>query len=162
MATTKVVEEFNLDAKVTVKNIANWTVGFVRLTDGNGDISIAPNGQIRLTRNEIISQVQSGNKLLAGIDGMGSHATLFIDDTPTRVELDFDSEDGKKKQLCFNDELVSKVFSLKTQAAFEKSFVESFVTRAEKYAVIQSIKKLKINDHSKITFAEKYTGYSVE
>ena len=162
MATTKVVEEFNLDAKVTVKNIANWAVGFVRLTDGNGDISIAPNGQIRLTRNEIISQVQSGNKLLVGIDGMGSHATLFIDDAPTRVELDFDSEDGKKKQLCFNDELVSKVFSLKTQAAFEKSF-EGYQKLAKKYPELiypidgsKSIKEVT-NDvmkilHNKIKF----------
>ena len=30
---TKVVEELNLEEKVTVKNIANWTVGFRRKTE---------------------------------------------------------------------------------------------------------------------------------
>ena len=159
---TKVVEELNLEEKVTVKNIANWAVGFRRKTEMEGDISIAPNGQVRLSRNEIIAQVQTDNKLFSGTDGMGSHATLFIDDEATRKELDFDSEDGKRKQLVFSDELVKNVFAIKSQSAFEKNFQETFFTRAEKYAVIQAIKRLKINDYSKIRFAEKYTEYSVD
>ena len=57
------VEELNLDAKVTVRNIAGWTVGFARIADGYGDVTITPNGSTRLSRNEIISQVQSGNRL---------------------------------------------------------------------------------------------------
>ena len=154
---TKVVEELNLEEKVTVKNIANWTVGFRRKTEMEGDISIAPNGQVRLSRNEIIA-----NKLFSGTDGRGSHATLLIDDEATRKELDFDSEDGKSKQLVFSDELVKNVFAIKSQSAFEKTFRETFFTRAEKYAVIQAIKRLKINDYSRIRFAEKYTEYSVD
>ena len=109
---TKVVEELNLEEKVTVKNIANWTVGFRRKTEMEGDISIAPNGQVRLSRNEIIAQVQTDNKLFSGTDGRGSHATLLIDDEATRKELDFDSEDGKSKQLVFSDELVKNVFAV--------------------------------------------------
>lgn len=159
---TKVVEELNLEEKVTVKNIANWTVGFRRKTEMEGDISIAPNGQVRLSRNEIIAQVQTDNKLFSGTDGRGSHATLLIDDEATRKELDFDSEDGKSKQLVFSDELVKNVFAIKSQSAFENTFRETFFTRAEKYAVIQAIKRLKINDYSRIRFAEKYTEYSVD
>lgn len=155
-----VMEELNLDKKITIKNIAGWGVSFSRKTE-IGDVDIAPGGSARLSRNEIITQVQGGNTLLSGIDGLGSHATIYIDDAPTRVELGFDSEDGKVKQEVFTDEKVKEVFSLKTQKAFEKRFVEAFCTRAEKYAVINAIKRLGLNDYNRIRFAEKYTGYSM-
>lgn len=154
-------EELNLDQKVIVKNLAGWKVGFARI-DGIGDVSISAEGNTRLSRYEIISQVQNGNKLFVGIDGNGSHATLYIDDTPTRKEVGFDSEDGKEKQIVLTDEIVKQIFSLKTQNAFEKNFVKTIKTRAEKYAVIQAIKRLRINDYSKIRFAEEYTGYKVQ
>ena len=83
-------EELNLETKVTVKSIADWTVGFARRADGYGDITIAPKGSVRLSRNEIITQVQNGNKLFAGIDGVGSHPTLIIEDAPTRIEVGFE------------------------------------------------------------------------
>lgn len=157
MAETK---ELNLEQKVTIKSIAGWTTGFARRADGIGDITIAPNGSVRLSRNEIITQVQNGNKLLSGVDGLGSHATLIIDDAPTRVECGFESEDGKtKKQLVFSEEEMTRIFSLKTQAAFERAFKEAICTRAEKYAVIEFLKQGKINDYQKIRFAENYTGF---
>ena len=46
--------------------------------------------------------------------------------------------------------------------AFEKNLAEIIQTRAEKYAVIQAIKRLKINDYSKIRFVEDYTGFKVQ
>ena len=101
-------EELNLDTKVTVKSIADWTVGFARRADGYGDITISPKGSIRLSRNEIITQVQNGNKLFTGLDGKGSHATLIIEDSPTRIEVGF--EDGvENKQKVFSDELVRNI-----------------------------------------------------
>lgn len=161
MADTNANEELNLDQKVTVKNIAGWSVGFARI-DGIGDVTITAEGSTRLSRNEIISQVQNGNRLFTGTDGSGSHATLYIDDAPTRKEIGFDSEDGKDKQVVFNDAAITKVFTLKTQSAFEKNLAEIIQTRAEKYAVIQAIKRLKINDYSKIRFVEDYTGFKVQ
>lgn len=161
MADTNVNEELNLDQKVTVKNIAGWSVGFARI-DGIGDVTITAEGSTRLSRNEIISQVQNGNRLFTGTDGNGSHATLYIDDAPTRKEIGFDNEDGKDKQVVFNDVAITKVFALKTQSAFEKNLAEIIQTRAEKYAVIQAIKRLKINDYSKIRFVEDYTGFKVQ
>lgn len=154
-------EELNLDTKVTVKNIAGWVVGFSRKDGFGGDISIAPNGTMRLSRAEIIAQVQSGNRLFTGLDGMGSHATLFIDDALTRVEVEFDSEDGKKTQNVFSDEKVKSLFAL-TPAKFQKEFKEAICTRAEKYAVIDAIKRLKINDFEKMRFVEDYTGYKIQ
>lgn len=155
-------EELNLDTKVTIRNIAGWTVGFARIVENHGDVSIVADGSVRLSRNEIIAQVQNGNKLFCGIDGNGGHATIFIDDAPTRVYLDFDSEDGKRKQNIFTDAKVKTLFDMKKQADFEKKFIEEITTRAEKYAVMQAIKRLNLNDFSKIRFAEKHTGYRMD
>lgn len=154
------VRELDLDKKVTVRSIAPWKTTFPRVTEV-GDVIIAPNGTQRLSRNEIIAQHQSGNRLFNGVDGNGSHATLFIDDELTRREIGFESEDGKVKQNVFSDELVKKVFDYRTQQAFETHFKESFITRSEKYAAIDAIKRLKINDYNKIRFAEEYTGFKL-
>ena len=155
-------EDLNLDARVTVKNIAGWTVGFSRVADGVGDVNITPNGSARLSRNEIIAQVQNGNKLFLGTDGAGSHATIYIDDAPTRIWLDFESEDGSRKQDVFSDVKMKSLFDIKTQKSFESKFPAAICTRAEKYAAIQAIKRLQLNDFNKIRFVENYTGYKVE
>lgn len=157
---TESVEELNLDAKVTVRNIAGWTVGFARIADGYGDVTITPNGSTRLSRNEIISQVQSGNRLFTGVDGKGSHATLIIEDKATRIEVDFETE--SEEQVLFSDDKVKRLFELKTQNTFENHFVNEIKTRAEKYAAMQTIKKSQLNDYAKIRFVEKYTGYKLE
>lgn len=148
-------EELNLDKQVTVKSIAGWKTGFERILSV-GDVNIAPNGSVRLTRNEIISQVQSGNKLLGGIDGEGSHATLLIEDAATREYLNFNGEN------VFSDERVKDIFALKSRQAFENACANTFITRAEKYALIQAIKRLKINDYSKIRYIEAYSGFKLE
>lgn len=157
MSEKRVQEELNLDAKVTVKNIADWNVGFVRRVDGYGDVSIAPKGSIRLSRNEIIAQVQSGNKLFTGTDGFGSHATLYIDDAPTRKEVGFETDDTLQK-MFFNVS-IKDLFSIKKQADFEAKFVDLIYTRAEKSAVMEAMKKTGVNDFAKIRFAEQHTGY---
>lgn len=154
-------KELNLDTKVTVKSLAGWDTGFERRVDGMGDVNIAPEGTTRLSRNEIIAQVQTGNKLFSGIDGLGNHATLYINDKATRVELGFESEDGKTKQEFLDEDKVKKLFDIKTYDRFETAFMDAVQTRAEKYAVMQMIKKLKLNDYSKIRFAETYTGFKM-
>lgn len=154
-------KELNLDTKVTVKNIAAWKVGFARRADGYGDISISPGGSVRLSRNEIISQVQNGNKLFTGTDGLGSHATLYINDAPTRVEVGFEEAKGAK-QLIFTNIDVKKLFAIGTQDKFEEEFKRFIYTRAEKFAIIEAMKKEKVNDYSKIRFVEEYTGYKYQ
>lgn len=151
-------EELNLDTKVTVKSIADWTVGFARRADGYGDITISPKGSIRLSRNEIITQVQNGNKLFNGLDGKGSHATLIIEDSPTRIEVGFEDGAGNNQKV-FSDKLVLELFEIYSTEEFQMKFKENIRTRAEKYAVIDAIKRLGINDYSKIRFVEEYTGF---
>ncbi len=156
-----VKEELNLDTKVSIKSIADCLTGFSRI-ESVGDVSIPPNGTYRLSRSEIIAQVQNGNVLFCGIDGQGSHATIFIDDKPTRIEVGFDSEDGKRSQAIFSEQLVKDIFNKKNQAEFESAFKEAFKTRAERRSVMAALKKLGINDYAKIKFAEDYTGHKLQ
>lgn len=153
-------EELKLDEKVSVRSIAGWSTGFARI-EGYGDLTIPPFGTTRLSRSEIISQVQNGNRLFTGTDGRGSHATLIVDDKPTRIEVDFESEDGKKEQNVFSDAKIKELFSLKTLNAFKKNFEQAVYTRAEKYAAINAIRRLKLNDYDKIRFVEEYSGYKL-
>lgn len=153
-------EELNMDQKVTVRNLAGWTVGFRRI-ETQGDVTIPKEGTVRLSRSEIIAQIQSGNRLFIGIDDRGSHATLYIEDELTRLEVEFDSKEEKRTQLILNSDLVKKLFDYKTMKTFEEKLHEYVVTRAEKFAITQIIKKLKLNDHEKIRMIENYTGYKV-
>ena len=150
--------ELNLDQKVTLKNIAGWTVGFRRI-ESDGDVTIPPEGSARVTRSEIIAQAQNGNRLITGVDDMGSHATIYIDDEATRKEIDFETD--AKKQNILTVESVKKLFEYKTIKTFEEKLKELIVTRAEKYAIIQIIKREKINDYEKVRIVENYTGFSV-
>lgn len=155
-----IVEELNLEQKVTIKSIANWTTGFKRI-ETNGDVTIPPNGTVRLQRSEIIAQIQNGNRLLLGVDDRGSHATLYVDDKPTRIEVDFDSEDGTVTQAVLTIDAVKKLFDYKTMKTFETKLQELIVTRAEKHAIANIIRKEKINDHEKVRVVENYTGVSI-
>ena len=152
-------DELNLDTKVTVKNLSNWKVTFARRHDGVGDVVIVENGQYRLSRNEIQAQIDVGNKLFSGIDGMGSHASLYIEDAPTRRFVGFESEGHK--QAVINDESVKELFKMSFEN-FKDELPKRVVTRAEKYYLMKAIDRLGINDYKKIVFASQYTGYKIQ
>ena len=156
--TTVIEEDLNLDAKVTVKNLAGWDVTFARLQDGHGDVVIVANGQQRLSRNEVIAQVNNNNKLFTGSDTVGSHATVYIDDAATRKLLGFE-QDGKPQKV-FTEKLVKDLFNM-SQEKYETALPKYIRTRAEKYALIETIKKLRLNDYAKMVFASEYTGYKL-
>lgn len=149
------IDNLNLDEAVTVRNISDWNVSFVKRHE-SGDMRITKNSTQRMSRNEIQAQVSDGNPLFVGVDGKGSHAGLFIEDTATRMWLGFETE--TTPQLVFNDTLAKNLFTM-SQDEFEKNLPIYIVTRAEKYALMESIDRLKFNDYRKIMFASNYTGY---
>lgn len=153
---TTVEEDLNLDAKVTVRNLAGWDVTFARLHDGVGDVTIVANGHQRLSRNEVVAQVNNNNKLFIGSDTIGSHATIYIDDAPTRRMLGFEEDD--RPQMVFTEQLVTDLFDM-SQSDYEAKLSHYIRTRAEKYALIETIKKLRLNDYAKMVFASEYAGY---
>lgn len=148
-------EEIRLDKKVTVKSIAPWTTGAARKTSA-GDITIPAMGSVLLSREEIIAQGQNSNTLLIGIDGIGSHATWYVEDEYTRKELSFETDD--KKQEFLTKEMVKKLFEIKNIKEFKKNIEEKVMTRAEKGALLSFIKALKLNDYERISFCVEYTG----
>lgn len=149
------VEEVRMDEKVSVSSIAPWITGFARIIT-IGDVSIPPNGTVRLSREEVLAQGQSNNKLITGIDGIGSHATLYIEDAWLREELGFDTDETKQQVLT--KELVKTIFEKKTMPQFKKEIEENVVTRAERFSLLNMIKTLKINDYNKIAFCEEHCG----
>ena len=151
-------EEIRMEDKIAVTSIAPWATGFRRILTV-GDVSIAPNGTVRLSREEVLAQGQSNNKLLTGIDGMGSHATLYIEDEWTRKELGFDTE--TTKQVVVDKKFVKELFDKKTISAFKNAITENIVTRAEKFSLLSMIKTLKINEYDKVAFCEEYCGAKV-
>lgn len=153
-------ESINLDKNVTITSLAGWNTSFPRLTSV-GDVLVPPYGSTRLSTSEVIAQVQSNRPLFTGTDGAGSHATYYINDEQLRRYLGFDAPDGTASQKYLTEKLVKKLFEAKSQRAFEESFAELVKTRAEKKYVIRCIENLKINDFSKIRFAESYTGFKV-
>ena len=155
------VEDLDLDAKVKVRSIAGYRTGFSRI-ESVGDVEVMANGVFKLARSEIIAQTQRPNNLFNGVDGVGSHAVYYIEDAPTREYLGFDDPSEKRKQNVFSDEKVKEVFDIKSQSKFESAVREQFITRAEKLALIESIRRLGINDYAKIRFAENYTGFKYD
>jgi hypothetical protein len=153
-------KELNLEQKVTVRSIAPWTTGFQRI-ETIGDVTIPANGSVRLSRSEIIAQVQNGNVLFTGVDSRGSHATLYIEDEPTRIEVDFDIKEEKITQKVITVDAVKKLFEYKTMKTFEEKLKELVLTRAEKHAIANIVRKEKINDHEKVRVVENYIGVSI-
>lgn len=150
----------NMDEKIQVKNLCDWTVSFKRI-DSVGDILVPAHTTVRISRGEVFSQVQSNNVLFIGTDNIGSHARLYIVDKDTRVELGFESEDGKTTPKVISDEKVKEIFSIKSKIAFEKAVKENIVTQAEKAVIAHSVKKFKLNEYDKIKFIEDYTEMKV-
>lgn len=153
-----VEEDVNLDVKITVRNLAGWDVTFARLHDGIGDVKIVANGYQRLSRNEVVAQVNNNNKLFTGSDTIGSHATIYIDDAPTRRLLGFEEEGTP--QLVFTKQLVKDLFKM-NQSEYESKLPFYIRTRAEKFALIEAIKELGLNDYTKMVYASEYTGYKL-
>ena len=151
--------EINMDEKVTVTNLAPWNVGFPN-SISRGDTCFAPSAKLRMKREEIIDQVSAGNKLF-GLDQHGSHATLYIEDEETRKYLEFDSEDGKRKQNVISKEQVAKWFELKTFSSFKKNIESNVKTRAEKQYLLKAIKDLKLDSYEKINFCQEYCRFSL-
>ena len=150
-------DDTRLDKKVTVRSIAPWITGAPRVTT-NGDISIPPKGTVLLSREEVIAQSQNGNRLINGIDSLGSHATWYIEDDFTRSELSFDNIEENKEQVFLTKDVVKKLFDIKNQKTFENEIYNKVVTRAEKAYLIECIKDSNFNDYSKIDYCANHTG----
>ena len=150
------LDNINLDERVTVRSLAGWTTSFNMITQAGGGIEFAPNGVQRVTRNELSAQVNQGNMLLTGIDGQGSHPTLYIEDEATRRYVGF--EDDDRKQFVLTDDTIKEVYNLPYEQ-FKETLPHYVVTRAEKFKFVESIKRLNLDSYSKNQYAIEYSGF---
>ena len=140
----------SMEEKITLKNLANWMVGFNKI-ESNGEVNINAGGSVRVSRAEVISQYENGNKLLRGD---GTHATIYIDDKATRDYLDITSELIDKNK-------VKKIFAINGLDDFRNEIYKTFTTQAEKVLLIKIIRECGFNDFNKIRECETLCGMTV-
>lgn len=153
--------ELNLDEKVSIKNLCEWDLFFKRI-EGSGDVKVPRKGVTRITRGEIQAQVYANNSMFSGIDGVGNHAKIFIDDKATRVMLGFEDEKSEQEQHLVTPERIKKILSYKTQKTFEENVKSDIKLDSEKLLLVEEAKRQKLNDYDKIKFIEEYTGFKFE
>ena len=56
---------------------------------------------------------------------------------------------------------VKKLFKYKTLKTFEEKLKDLVVTRAEKFAILEIIKREKLNDFEKIRIVENYVEHKI-
>lgn len=145
--------------KIAIVNLTPWEQGFGR-KNTIGSITLPAYGRMNIEREEVVSQCYDKNVQFVGIDGQGSHARIYIEDADIRKEFEFEAEN--RKQNILTDEKLAKLFEYKRMGDFEKNLKEYVRIHAEKFVLIDYIKKHKINDYDKIKAVEKYTGVKIE
>lgn len=153
------MDSLNMSENIKIKNLTSFPVGFRRI-NGQGEVNIPPLTTIICDRAEVISQVQSGSILFCGENYDSAHAYIYIDDKDTRIYAGLETEEVA--QTVISEDKVKAAFALKTNKAFEKAIDELAVTFSEKKFLVETIKKLEINDYNKIKLVEKHTGLKVE
>lgn len=151
----------NMDEKVPVRNLCDWDIYFKRI-DTVGSVMIPRKGVMRLTRSEIQSQVFNRNVFFVGLDEKGSHAKVFIEDKDTRILVGFEEAESTVKQQVLDEDRVKQILDYKTLATFKKKIEEEVKTHAEKMTLVESAKKLGLNDFDRIKFIEEYTGFKFD
>lgn len=149
----------NMNETISIKNLTNFPVGFRRI-NGVGEVNLPPNTSVLCDRAEVVSQVQSQSILFCGENYDPSHPYIYIDDKDTRIYVGFETE--TQEQSVISEEKIKAAFAVKTMKAFEKAITELAVTFSEKKLLVDTIKKLDINDYNRIKFVEKYTGMTIE
>ncbi|MBQ2871108.1 hypothetical protein IJE86_05355 [bacterium] len=148
------------NTKVKLKNLTSWILTFKRI-NAVGDVVMPPNSIITLSEDEVMAQIYNGNKLFVGDDGKGSHARIFIDNENLRINAEFESKNTGKTQEVLTDKVLKEIFDEKTLTKFKETVKSKVKTQAEKLKVVEYAKKSKLNDHDKIEFLEKHTGFKL-
>ena len=148
------------NTKVKLKNLTSWILTFKRI-NAVGDVVMPPNSIITLSEDEVMAQIYNGNKLFVGDDGKGSHARIFIDDENLRINAENEKKNTGKTQEVLTDKVLKEIFSEKTLPKFKETIKSKVKTQAEKSKAVEYAKKSQLNDHDKIEFLEKYTGFKL-
>lgn len=127
----KTVDDLKPSDRVEVKNLRAWEVSFIP-RDGNAEqvtkgIIINPNSKNMFKLSEVEDQVNNGNELFCGIDGLGSHASLQIVDPVVREYVFGEPTDPVQLTV----EAVSELLALENKAEFNKRLSELVATNSD-------------------------------
>jgi len=145
----------NMNDKSKVVNLCDCSVSWARITS-TGDEYIKPKGVVWIPNFEIEAQVANKTWQIAGTDGKGSHALVYIENPELREYLGFDNKEEKRVQLIIDEEKCKQILELKTFSVFKKHVESEIINIYEKRRIIDVARKIKINDYDKIKFLEEY------
>ncbi len=127
---------------VLVNNLCSWPLSFWRKA-GQGDIEIPANAKNwpLLSFEEIQAQIQTGNRMFTGTDGMGNHARIqIVDDTQRKQLFGLESVETNAPALL-NLEEVSKLLAIRSKAKFHEQLQAMVTTDAEKKMLVELAKQ---------------------
>jgi hypothetical protein len=147
----------NMNDKSKVINLCSYPVSWKRITLA-GDEYLKAGATAYIVNSEIETQKDSGNAFIAGTDGLGSHAEIYIENPELREQFMFDNKEEKRTQLIVDEEKCKYILELKTPSSFKKNLKEAIVTNHEKMKIMEYARKVKLNDYDKIKELEEYCG----
>lgn len=122
---------------VPVNNLCPWPLSFRRLA-GQGDILIpagAKNFPL-LSEEEVLAQIQTGNVMFTGTDGMGSHARIQIADEGTRKRLFGLENTETPPPALLTEESVKELLAIRSKVKFNEKLTQMVKTDAEKRMLV--------------------------
>ena len=132
---------------VLVNNLCAWPLSFWRKA-GQGDIEIPANSRNYplLSFEEVLAQIQTGNRMFTGTDGMGNHARIQIVDDEQRKQL-FGMESVETDAPTPLDlEAVKALLAIRTKAKFNEQLQAMVTTTAEKKMLVELAKQAGADD----------------
>ncbi len=132
---------------VLVNNLCSWPLSFWRKA-GQGDVEIPANAKNwpLLSFEEIQAQIQTGNRMFTGTDGMGNHARIqIVDDTQRKQLFGLESVETNAPTLL-NLEEVSKLLAIRSKAKFHEQLQAMVTTDAEKKMLVELAKQAGSDD----------------
>ena len=127
---------------VLVNNLCSWPLSFWRKA-GQGDIEIPANAKNYplLSFEDVLAQIQTGNKMFTGTDGMGNHARIQIVNDEQRKQL-FGLESVETEDpTLLNLEAVKALLAIRTKAKFNEQLQAMVKTDAEKKMLVELAKQ---------------------
>lgn len=153
----RTVDDVKLSDRVSIDNLCDWEIGFVSAETGK-DITIAPGIKNfkGLTVAEVDSQVKLGNGAFCGVDNLGSHAAIRIND-PIIREYVFQEETDP---LQLTEETVRDLLSIQNKQKFNERLSELVVRRSEKRMIVRLVDRIGKDDvpSYQIAAIEKISG----
>jgi len=146
-----------MNDKSKVINLCSYPVSWKRITL-IGDEYIKGGASVYILNSELETQKDGGNQFIAGTDGLGSHAQVYIENPELREYFLFDNKEEKRTQLIVDDEKCKHILELKTPSSFKKNLKETIITNHEKLKIMEYARKSKLNDYDKIKELEEYCG----